>query len=527
MSRQMNTPTAIEIPIRNILHILCKRHRLIFGLFLSAVIVTALYSFLSTPVYEATAQILVKVGRENLYTPPASLSKESYEPKYFSENQEAQTNSEVEILKSRVLAKNIITFIGIENIYPKLVKSTRKSVADLSSSETQSAAVAMDRAVDLFQKSLQVESIKKTNVIQLTFLHSNREMATQALDTLLSKYMDLHLQIHRNAQSTKFFEDQLQTQSNELQETQGKLSAFKKEHGITSSPAELLNQMLKEESELRIALNHTLSEEAETEGRLNKLRAQIGSIPKNVILDHEEADNAQTISNLQSKLAELEAKQTDLLSKYTDDNMLVQNNTKDLGDMRAKIAQQEHKKYSRVHSGLNALYQQRMEELLRNEANYQALKTKKESQAQQLSNYQKIIDDLDVSEMDYNQLKKKVDIAKNGYNTLLVQFDESRMSIAMDLERITNLTILDPAHSSFNQVKPKVLLNIVLSIFLGGIGSLAIAFVLQNFNKTFETPEDVEMYLGLKVLASVPDFDGFKKAPLVEHASVKWVRKLW
>jgi len=83
------------------------------------------------------------------------------------------------------------------------------------------------------------------------------------------------------------------------------------------------------------------------------------------------------------------------------------------------------------------------------------------------------------------------------------------------MERITNLSVLDPAHSSIKPVKPKILLNIVLSIFLGGIGSLATAFVLQYFNKTFETPEDVEMYLGLKVLASIPDFDEFKENPSI------------
>lgn len=477
-----------EIPIRYFLHTLCKRYKLILTLFLSTVTIVAISTFLSTPVYEATAQILVKVGRENLFTPPATLSKEVSEPKFFGDNQEAQTNSEVEILKSSILAKNIINFIGVKNIYPKILSDQHKfnisKFSDAASSEMASSA-ASDQTVALFQKNLHIESIKKTNVIQLTFLHNDREMASKALDTLLGKYMALHLQIHRNAQNSKFFEDRLKTQLDELQEAQEKLSAFKREHAITSSPSEMMEQMMKVEGELEVALNHTLSEEAETEGRLKMLRTQITS------LDFRSKQNLSM--NKQIGQIENMPKTATLDNEETDTPGVI-----------------GIKKFSRVNSGLNTLYQQRMNDLLTSEANYLALKSKKDAQAQQLANYKKIIVESSSSEMDYLQLERKVDIAKKGYNTLLVQNGESRMSNAMDLEGITNVTILDPAHSSIKPVKPNVLLNIALAIFLGGVGSLVAAFALQFFGRAFETPEDVEKYFGLKVLASIPDFDDIK-----------------
>lgn len=530
----MSLVPSTEIPLRSIMHVVCKWHTLIIGTFFLIVTVVTAYTLWITPLYEATAQILVKVGRENLYT-PTTLTKDAAEPRFYSENQEAQTNSEVEILKSRILAKNVINTLGLDKIYPLLANSSKnvdKNVSFTSDTAVSKSPSTLDTAVAIFQSNLRIEGIKKTNVIQLTFLHMDREMASKALDTLLAQYMDLHLRIHRNAQSVQFFKDQTRTQLDDLQAAQNALSEFKREHGITSSPTELLNQLLIEESALRSALNQTLSEEAETEGRVNKLRTQIEGIPKTVTLDQEESDNGQTISNLQTKLTDLEAKNTDLLSRYTDDNLLVQNNIKDILEIKAKIAQQEGKKYSRVHSGLNNLYQHSMQELLANEANYQALKAKRQAQSQQLLSYQQMINNLDESELEYNRLKQKVDIAKKGYNTLLVQHDESKMSQAMDMERITNLNILDPAHSSLMPVKPKKALNIVLGIFLGGISSFAIAFILQYFNKTLETPEDVETHLGLKVLSSVPDISESIKQPVKQGASMEpaymnWLWKLW
>lgn len=51
---------------------------------------------------------------------------------------------------------------------------------------------------------------------------------------------------------------------------------------------------------------------------------------------------------------------------------------------------------------------------------------------------------------------------------------------------------------------PNNVLNIVISVILGGILSLGIVFVREFFNNKFKTKEDVEKYLGVKVLATVP-----------------------
>jgi uncharacterized protein involved in exopolysaccharide biosynthesis len=307
-------------------------------------------------------------------------------------------------------------------------------------------------------------------------------MVSKALDTLLSKYMSLHLQIHRNSQSSKYFDDQLKTQLDELQEAQEKLSSFKKGHGITSSPSKMMEQMMEVEAELQVALNQTLSQEAETSGRLKMLRTQITSLD----FRSKQKLNMNSQAEDRPKTKTLDNEETDIPEA-------------------ASI-----KKFSRVNSSLNALYQQRMNDLLTSEANYLALKSKKDALTQQLANYKKIIAESSSSEMEYLQLERKVDIAEKGYITLLIQNGESRMSNAMDLEGITNVTVLDPAHSSIKPVKPKILLNIALSIFLGGAGSLAAAFALQFFGRTFETSEEVEKSLGLKVLTSIPDFNDIK-----------------
>jgi capsular exopolysaccharide synthesis family protein len=53
-------------------------------------------------------------------------------------------------------------------------------------------------------------------------------------------------------------------------------------------------------------------------------------------------------------------------------------------------------------------------------------------------------------------------------------------------------------------IKPRKLLNIVLAIFLGGIGGLGIAFFTEYLDHSFKNKDDVESLLNLPILASIP-----------------------
>ena len=65
MQNQPPSPSSL----RDFLYILFKRKVQILLFFFGTVCVVTIGTFLMPPTYEATSQILVKVGRENLYVP--------------------------------------------------------------------------------------------------------------------------------------------------------------------------------------------------------------------------------------------------------------------------------------------------------------------------------------------------------------------------------------------------------------------------------------------------------------------------
>jgi uncharacterized protein involved in exopolysaccharide biosynthesis len=173
--------------------------------------------------------------------------------------------------------------------------------------------------------------------------------------------------------------------------------------------------------------------------------------------------------------------------------------------VRKKIAEHEGKKYEKSRSGLNTTYQRIQEELLSNQAELNALQAKKASQIQQLDGYRGRLDELNGNESTLVDLKRQVEVDQQNYNLYLTKFEESRISQAMDSEKIANLTPIQMATPPSKPIKPKRLLNLILGFFLGIFGSLLLAFLAEYLDDTLEMPEDAESSLSLPVLASIPE----------------------
>jgi capsular polysaccharide biosynthesis protein len=75
----------------------------------------------------------------------------------------------------------------------------------------------------------------------------------------------------------------------------------------------------------------------------------------------------------------------------------------------------------------------------------------------------------------------------------------------MNAEKISNVSLIDPGKPPLNPISPKILLNIALSLLVGSIGSLVMAFLWQYSDDKLEQESDVEKFLGLPVLASIPE----------------------
>jgi polysaccharide chain length determinant protein (PEP-CTERM system associated) len=468
------------LSLRDILHVVFKHKKQILFLFLVTVIAVAVGTIAAKPTYEAEAKILVKIGRENLYAPPNSATSQIIKP-----NREDQINSELELLKSRSLAESVVKFLGAGTLY--------KNLDDTD-------------VVKNFQKSFSAEGVEKSNIISIRFKHENPKLAATIVNTLVDAYLEKHLLIHKNSQSYNFFEEQSKILRSKLEQAEEALRKFKKQHGVTDIGEEQ-KLLLKQIGDLRIELNRTSSQEAETKNRILQISAQLAKTPETITQGKVVDYNSGLISNLEARLVELQLKEEDLLIKYTPQSRLVKNIEEEIQIVREKLVEQENKQYGKSSIGLNPTYQRLKEELFRNQAEHKALAAKKEIQNVQIADYQSKLEKLNQIEMKINQLQQMVDVNRQSYRFYMNKFEESRISDAMDNKKITNVSLIEAASPPLYPVSPKVLLNIFIGILLGGFGGIGLGFFTEFMDDSLEKPEDVEKVLQLPVLASIPEIE--------------------
>jgi uncharacterized protein involved in exopolysaccharide biosynthesis len=341
-------------------------------------------------------------------------------------------------------------------------------------------------------------------VIEVSFKHTDPQTAATVVNKLSSLFLDRHLSVHKTPQSYEFFQQQSEFLKTKLNKAEARLEELKEKYDLTALD-EQQSILLNQTAGLRTALNETLGQAVEVENRINELQQQLATVPRNIPQGEEVDHNPYLINTLEARLVELQLKEKELLAKYTEQNRLVVNVRDEIRMVHQKLADNEKKQYGSTRSGVNPTYQQLQQGLLRSKADYRALIAKSNTQRTQLVEYKTELDQLNRVETEYNQLQQAVDVDRQNYQLYLTKFEESRISDAMDSEKIAGVSLIEPAQVPLKPISPKKMLNLVLGLFLGALGGLGLAFFLEFMDDSLGEIDDVEEQLKLPVLGVLPE----------------------
>jgi len=405
--------------LRDFLTILFKHKYKILTVFLATVITVTVGSFLLPPVYEAKSSLMVKLGREYMYSPEVGDAKPSVSFQSF--NQQEVMSSELQILTSRDLIERVITSIGINAIYPDIVKDPPKRMKPI------------EAAILKFQKDISAEDIKKSNVIEVSFQHKDPEIAASAVNQLVEFYKEKHLQVLSSPKSS-FIEKQLKTYEQKLEESENNFEAFKQKYNIVSL-GEQRSLLLKQRMELDTSLKTI-------QNRLNELR-QILSSPELLLTSQDaryfpQSERYKVIDDAKSKLLSLQLREKELSGKYEEGSRLVVNIRNEMRLVQEFILEQEK---NLIESELSSLDSQRVTII---------------SQLTQLDKEMKV---LDLREKELLNLQREVASNESNYKVYLNKFEEARISDDMDRQKIANISVIQEAVVPVKPIKPKKALN--------------------------------------------------------------------
>lgn len=318
-------------------------------------------------------------------------------------------------------------------------------------SDTNGTGSIEDWLAKIVLRDVKVDTTQ-SSVIRLSYSSDNPEFAARVANAFGQAYVDtmLRLRTEPNKQASSWFNEQLKGLRSNLEQAQKRLAQYQQEKGIVSADEryDIENSRL---SELvtRIARTQGTGNEAATAelARAESTLREMSSElgPMNPQLQHQKA----IVNSLREKLASDTRNSTDELS----------------GSRRARNAR------------LVAAMEAQRDKVLQ----------------------------LKVARSELAVLGHDVELAQRAYD------DAMQRQMASGLESRasqTNVSILDPATVPNKPTRPRVLLNIALSVVVGILLAMTVVYLLEMFDQRVRWLSDLDSDPQVPLLGVLNKWDG-------------------
>jgi uncharacterized protein involved in exopolysaccharide biosynthesis len=363
------------------------------------------------------------------------------------------------------------------------------------------------RAVTRFSKSLDVEPVRKSDVIAIRYSSPDPKLCQVVVSRLIDCYLDSHQSLNRAPGADKFLKEQTGRLLGQLAHTEADLRDLKNKTGVAFPEGERqirANRLGRIEDEL---LQVTASAAA-TETEIRVLREHLTSLPKTQVT----AQVKNPADALEGQLYALQLKEREMLTKYPEQHPEMRLLREQIEAARTALAKQGGSR-DQITTGPNRTYEETHLALLRQEPVLGALKARADALRTQLREEQAKLKAFNEDSLRVRKLERDYDLQEAEYRKYAENLEQAQIDHALQLQRITNVSIIQPATYDPNPVGFRRLLLLGLCLVLAVGGSSALPFLLDRLDRSVKRSQDLEHRLGLAVLASIPHLDG-ASAPL-------------
>lgn len=491
-----------RLDLRDIWGILKKRRTLLVLPFLLVLVTVLGFSFLITPVYESSTTILL--GKSQLL----SRSLESMlpgEPGYLPGQAEQRLSTiRSQILSSAFLAR-LIQELKLDK-QPAIEKAAATVVSDFPGYSVEEIKYIL--LIDKLRKNIYVR-FKGENLVEIVCRSDSPQRATDKAQTLAKIFIEesLKYELVGVREALEFSDEQLAIYRKKLQDSEQKLKLFKEQ---------TINLNLNEATTNSQNIREIASEADATKLELSGLRQRMEELKQNLqtagLTDYFSSVSA-LVEDYKSKLLGQVEEYATLLTRYSwrDARVLtVTNRTKtSLDQMQSQISADIDASQPGREPSLSATFKEytfsRYKELF--------LVRKQEVLNAAVQRLRGFIAKQPDYELTLSNLQKEIESNRKLYDAFVQQAQGSQISQQVQQkEAESKYRTLEPATAPLKPVKPNRPRVTMFGISLGlavGLGSVIMAEILD---RSFRKVEEVEEYLKLKVVGTIPRIETMNRA---------------
>lgn len=511
----MNTaPAAPSVSLMRPLaaSLLHDKHRIALtaAVILLAALATAL---VIRPLYEADSTLLVLLGSEYTYRPVAGENISVTE----ALDREQILRTEIEILESDDLHRQVIRAMTVERLYPALLQppgvlaSARMAVRSFVDGLRESAGVPVpprqpedpvEQALLLFDDHLSAEAVKAGNAIDLSFAHRDPKVAAEVLNRLEAAYLARRRSLYMSHESD-IVAHQADAVRARLEAADASLARFKAEKNIADYPARraiLLNQQGALETDLSAASNDAAQQEA----RLAQLADQERKLPRTVTQSRD-AEVDQRLTPLRASVEALRAREQEQRVRYRPNSDVVANTHQQLMALESALtAQRGDQAPGSFRVGQNPVFLQVEMDTAKAQVELQGARARAAQDEAQLVRIGASLSVLNEDEQRLTELERARAVLEEDYRSAAKVRDEHRVTETVQADRQSNVRVLQAA---VIPELPRATRKLILAAgaVLSLVGAAGMALASHFLRRVYLVPESLEADTGLRVLCSVPN----------------------
>jgi uncharacterized protein involved in exopolysaccharide biosynthesis len=476
-----------------------RQRRLIIRTFFGILAAVLVIAFTLPRHYESQMKILVRHERAD-----SVVSAERDAPHQMqTEVSEGELESEAQLLKSNDLLSKVVIACDLQKQESdSLWAALYNRIGMVGDTSGANADDKISRAVLTLDKNLEVQPIKLTNLISVSYKAADRYQAVHVLNTIASLYLEKHLAMHRAPGIFDFFHQQAEEYRNALAQSEARLTEFGQREGVVS-PTLTREITIHKLGEFEAASQETQAAILETKQRIHTLETQLNSLSPRHTTQVRTLDNPQLMEHLKSALLDLELRRSTLLSKFEPTYRPVQEVEQQIKQAREAIVAAENAPLRDETTDRDPTYEAVRAELTKANTDLAALQARAGATSAMIRSYRAKSERLDHQEILQQDMLRATKANEENYLLYLRKQEEARISDALDRQRISNVLIAEAATVPFKAQGRRMLL-VILGILFASLGSVIVGLVIDRLDPSFRTPEEVQDFLGSPVLAAFP-----------------------
>ena len=458
------TEPSFAASTRSTLTILHRHRRQALWFFGGTLVIVAVWLTFAPRTYQSDAQLFVRVGRESVMLDPTATTGQTIS---VYESREVEINSVLDLLSSRSIFERVVDDLGPHTILG----------GGSGSTDVAQARLDRERAIRELEDTVYTSHSRKSSVISVTARASSPELAQRILQSFLQSFNALYLEAYRTSGSYQFFVSQADLVRDELQSATDELSRAKNEIELIS----IEEQRRTIQSQMSDVQTQRLSAEtalATSEATIVELRKLIDALPERLVTQTVAGFPDGADGQTRRQLYELEIRERELLTKFTEHHPLVKSVREQIAAARAILVQPGaavEQQTLAVHPARQQLELQLLNEQAQAvslRARVAALTTQQETIAGHLRN-------LNDREGRIDRLEHQVALLTASYQSYAEKREQARIDQALADSHITNVNVVQPPTLISRPVSPSKRLVVALGLFVAFAGAIGLAFAWE------------------------------------------------